>query len=91
MLGRVWGGVCEAQKFADENNLLFVETSAKNGTNVEAAFVSAAKKIHEKVLCNILNPSDVESGVQLHTTTLPSTKKPGGKASTDNKSGCDKC
>lgn len=78
----------EAQRFADENNLLFVETSAKNGTNVENAFVNTAKKIHEKVLSGILSPSDVESGVQLHTATLPSTKKPAGAAAGPKKDTC---
>ncbi|EKG08400.1 hypothetical protein TCSYLVIO_000448 [Trypanosoma cruzi] len=61
----------EAVKFADENNLLFVECSALNGDNVEQAFLSTAHKIHEKVMCGILNPGDPESGVQLHNATLP--------------------
>lgn len=60
----------EAAKFAEENNLLFLECSAMNGENVEVAFLSTAKKIHEKVMCGILNPSDPDSGVQLHTATL---------------------
>ena len=65
----------EAAKFAEENNLLFLECSAMNGDNVEQSFLSTAKKIHEKVLCGILNPTDPDSGVQLHTATLPPPPK----------------
>ena len=59
----------EAQAFAEENNLLFLECSAKNGDNVEQAFISTAKKIHEKVMCGILSPTDPDSGVQLSSST----------------------
>jgi Ras-related protein Rab-5C len=34
----------EAQKYANENNLLFMETSAKEGTNVEEVFRAIGKK-----------------------------------------------
>lgn len=65
----------EAAKFAEENNLLFLECSAKNGDNVEQAFLSTAKKIHEKVQCGVLLPTDPDSGVQLHSTTVPPPPK----------------
>jgi len=35
----------EAQKYADENELLFMETSAKNATNVNEIFVAIAQKL----------------------------------------------
>eukprot|EP00042_Codosiga_hollandica_P044684 m.445335 g.445335 ORF g.445335 m.445335 type:complete len:243 (+) comp56849_c0_seq1:239-967(+) len=35
----------EAQSYADENNLLFMETSAKTAINVNEIFVSIAKKL----------------------------------------------
>lgn len=65
----------EAAKFAEENNLLFLECSALNGDNVEQAFLSTARKIHEKVMCGILNPTDPDSGVQLHAATLSTATK----------------
>eukprot|EP01121_Diplochlamys_sp_Union-15-3_P012129 TRINITY_DN35_c0_g1_i1.p1 TRINITY_DN35_c0_g1~~TRINITY_DN35_c0_g1_i1.p1 ORF type:complete len:207 (-),score=36.94 TRINITY_DN35_c0_g1_i1:26-646(-) len=37
-----------AKEFADQLNLVFLETSAKNSTNVEEAFVKMAKAIKEK-------------------------------------------
>lgn len=35
----------EAQAYAEENGLLFMETSAKSGTNVNEVFVAIAKKL----------------------------------------------
>jgi GTPase SAR1 family protein len=39
----------EAQSFADQNNLLFIETSAKTGSNVDAAYINTAKAIMSKI------------------------------------------
>ncbi|KAL0570154.1 hypothetical protein V5O48_011809 [Marasmius crinis-equi] len=39
----------EARAFAEEEGLLFVESSAKSGENVERAFEEAAKDILEKI------------------------------------------
>jgi Ras-related protein Rab-2A len=39
----------EAKKYADENNALYIETSAKNGKNVDDAFLLAMPKIYELV------------------------------------------
>jgi len=39
----------EAANFAKEQNLVYMETSAKTGQNVEDAFLTTAKKILEKV------------------------------------------
>ena len=39
----------EAQAFADQNNLLFIETSAKSGENVDAAYINTAKSILSKI------------------------------------------
>ena len=63
----------EAQKFADENDLLFLECSAKSGDNVEQTFLATANKIHEKVMCGILSPTDTDSGVQLHNAPTPAS------------------
>lgn len=55
----------EAQRFAEENGLLFLEASAKSGKNVESAFLDTAKKIYEKIQSGTIDPSSVDSGIQL--------------------------
>jgi hypothetical protein len=42
------GGCCLHQAFADERGIPFLETSAKNATNVERAFVTMAGEIKSK-------------------------------------------
>ena len=37
----------EARQFAEENGLMFVESSAKTGDGVEEAFLETAKKIEQ--------------------------------------------
>ena len=39
----------EGQTFANENGLVFLETSAKTAANVEEAFINTARKIYEKI------------------------------------------
>ena len=39
----------EGQEFANKHNLIFFETSAKSGNNVESAFVQSAVVINENI------------------------------------------
>ena len=39
----------EGEKFAKENNMLFFETSAKNGDNIEEVFYNSAEIIDKKI------------------------------------------
>jgi len=41
--------LAEGQKFADDNGLLFMETSAKTNTNVDEAFLQTASILFDKV------------------------------------------
>eukprot|EP00300_Choanocystis_sp_HF-7_P007601 c15391_g1_i3.p1 GENE.c15391_g1_i3~~c15391_g1_i3.p1 ORF type:complete len:128 (-),score=19.84 c15391_g1_i3:66-449(-) len=59
----------EAKKFADENDMLFLETSAKTGQGVEEAFLQTARAIFDLVQQNILDLSSRASGVQ-HTPQI---------------------
>lgn len=81
----------EAKQFADDNNILFMETSAKTGEAVEDTFLQMAKKIYELVQDGSLDLNAAESGVQQKTTL----QRPGdgsagaaGDAGGDKKCGC---
>lgn len=39
----------EAERFAQENGLFFLETSAKTANNIEEAFVKTAEEIQRKI------------------------------------------
>jgi len=47
-----------AKKFADDNNCLFFETSAKNGYNVEQAFLTLVQSYFEVSDTNYTNEND---------------------------------
>ncbi|CAJ1017327.1 putative ADP-ribosylation factor family/Ras of Complex, Roc, domain of DAPkinase/Ras family [Leishmania shawi] len=70
----------EAAQFAAEHNLLFVECSSLNGSNVEEVFLSTARRIHEKVKSGVMSPVDPESGVQLHAAAIPTSTANSGQA-----------
>eukprot|EP00768_Dysnectes_brevis_P001778 gnl/Dysnectes_brevis/1501_a1699_3386.p1 GENE.gnl/Dysnectes_brevis/1501_a1699_3386~~gnl/Dysnectes_brevis/1501_a1699_3386.p1 ORF type:complete len:238 (+),score=20.13 gnl/Dysnectes_brevis/1501_a1699_3386:93-716(+) len=55
----------EGRRFAQANGLLFIETSAKDNTNIEAAFIETARQICDKVHRGELDPSDQSSGIKL--------------------------
>lgn len=56
----------EGEKFANENGLLFCETSAREGTNVNLAFIRTAEEIYDRVKNGIVDPSKSESGVKIN-------------------------
>lgn len=65
----------EGKQFADENKLLFIETSAKNAFNVKNAFHESAEKIYkkktsaERTVCNRDAIARVDTGSQQTFTT----------------------
>lgn len=54
----------EASSFAQENELIFLETSAKSGENVEEAFLKCSKTILAKIETGELDPERIGSGIQ---------------------------
>jgi len=58
----------EAQKFAESNELLYTETSAKTGLGVEDAFICAAQRIYEKISSGALSPTFDTHGVKVGAT-----------------------
>jgi Ras-related protein Rab-14 len=51
----------EASAFARENGLIFVETSAKTGENVEEAFIKTAQQIFQNIQDGSVSVSPVEN------------------------------
>ncbi|KAJ1611267.1 putative Rab2 GTPase [Cryptosporidium canis] len=54
----------EGMEFAEQNGLLFIETSAKTSKNVEEAFAKTAEKIYRNILDGIYDLSDGTDGVK---------------------------
>jgi len=53
----------EGAKFAQENGLLFIETSAKTAFNVEEAFVKPAQHIYEMIQKGVYDVSNDANGI----------------------------
>ena len=49
-------------RFAQENDLIFLETSAKTGESVEEAFLKCSKTILAKIETGELDPERIGSG-----------------------------
>eukprot|EP01104_Vermistella_antarctica_P009918 TRINITY_DN2608_c0_g1_i1.p1 TRINITY_DN2608_c0_g1~~TRINITY_DN2608_c0_g1_i1.p1 ORF type:complete len:213 (+),score=50.54 TRINITY_DN2608_c0_g1_i1:187-825(+) len=54
----------EASRFAQENDLMFLETSALSGDGVEEVFLKCGRTILSKIDCGTLDPESIGSGVQ---------------------------
>uniref|UniRef100_A0AAY5KX25 Ras-related protein Rab-4B n=1 Tax=Esox lucius TaxID=8010 RepID=A0AAY5KX25_ESOLU len=60
----------EASRFAQENDLMFLETSALTGENVEEAFLKTARTILNKIESGELDPERMGSGIQYGDASL---------------------
>jgi len=60
----------EASRFAQENELMFLETSALTGEGVSEVFLKCARTILSKIESGVLDPDSMNSGVQ------PGSRKP---------------
>jgi len=54
----------EASRFAQENDLMFLETSALTGEGVGEVFLKCARNILTKIETGVINPESMNSGVQ---------------------------
>jgi len=54
----------EASRFAQENDLMFLETSALSGVGVQEVFLKNARTILSKIENGKLDPDTMSSGVQ---------------------------
>ncbi|KAL9714992.1 ras GTPase [Leucoagaricus gongylophorus] len=65
-----------AKEFADQLNITFLETSAKNATNVEQAFLTMAKQIKDR-----MGSTAAPSGAAKSTTVTPGQSVQSGQSS----------
>jgi len=72
----------EGEKFARDNGLFFMETSAKAGANVEEAFLKTAEDIYEKIRSGIFDVANESNGIKLGplqgNSALPNAGAAGG-------------
>uniref|UniRef100_A0A8C4RAV9 RAB4B, member RAS oncogene family n=1 Tax=Eptatretus burgeri TaxID=7764 RepID=A0A8C4RAV9_EPTBU len=68
----------EASRFAQENEMMFLETSALTGENVEEAFLKCARTILNKIESGELDPERMGSGIQYGDSTLRQLRQPRG-------------
>uniref|UniRef100_A0A8U8BXJ5 Uncharacterized protein n=1 Tax=Geospiza parvula TaxID=87175 RepID=A0A8U8BXJ5_GEOPR len=79
----------EASRFAQENELMFLETSALTGENVEEAFLKCARSILNKIDSGELDPERMGSGIQYGDASLRQLRQPrGAPAPTRQSCGC---
>jgi small GTP-binding protein len=60
----------EASRFAQENGIMFLETSAKTGESIEEAFLKCSKNILSKIESGELDPERIGSGIQYGESLL---------------------
>ncbi len=69
----------DAAEFAKQKDLLFIETSALESTNVEMAFTETIKKVHEvqvaKIRKQVVGSSNENENLQLDTNLSDIEKK----------------
>lgn len=74
----------EGQRFAEQHNLLFLETSAKTAVNVEEAFVKTSKIIFDKYQKGIIQlageggSDTARKNSPFRTLNTPQTKEADG-------------
>lgn len=77
----------EGEQFAEQNGLVFLETSAKSAANVEQAFIKTAEKIYEKIVNGIYDVNNEAHGIKVGPT--PAGGGGGGAAASSGGSkGC---
>ncbi len=70
----------EGERFAKENGLIFMETSAKTAMNVEEAFLQTSTMIYENIDKGMYDLSSEKSGIRVGNESISVTS--GGGAST---------
>ena len=58
----------EGKNFAEENNLLFFETSAKEGNNIQEIFVQSATNILDKINNGEIKLETSDNGIKINNS-----------------------
>ena len=66
----------EAERFARENDLFYLETSAKAANNVEEAFVKTTEDIYNKIKTGVFDVSNQVSFKSIATGVVAQTDPP---------------
>ncbi len=83
-----------AKNFAKENNLLFLETSAKNGSNIEKIFQILSEQILTKIETGLIDPETelgIKKGKEKTKTQNQSDDQSEALSNTDNKKSICRC
>ncbi|KAL7676229.1 hypothetical protein ACOME3_002485 [Neoechinorhynchus agilis] len=81
----------EAKEYADKQDLFFIETSALDSTNVEAAFIKILEEIHKVVSNAQVSTDDVSNRYGGTVPIKSTTRKTAGNFGSTNKQGIGNC
>ena len=70
----------EGERFAKENGLIFLETSAKTAFNVEQAFLQTSQMIYDNIDRGVYDLSNDKSGIRVGNEQYAVNKPEGGTA-----------
>lgn len=68
----------EGERFAKENGLIFLETSAKTAFNVEQAFLQTSQMIYDNIDRGVYDLSNDKSGIRVGNEQYSVGNKPEG-------------
>ena len=58
----------EGKNFAEENNLLFFETSAKDGNNIQEIFLESANLLVDKIENREIKLEESDNGIKINNS-----------------------
>ncbi len=78
----------EGKEFAQKNNLIFLETSAKTAANVNEAFCATARQIYKKIENGTYDTTNEAYGIKVGLSNKNVYDHQDGKSRAESKGGC---